>query len=87
MDRSQLKEEDAQIEEIKGTGYPKRIDHHQLCTLRASCYNTQFDKMEDWDVKTSEIIGVYLQNDYYKEDIHINMEGEMVNLLEEIYPS
>ena len=43
--------------------------------------------MEDWDVKTSEIIGVYLQNDYYKEDIHINMEGEMVNLLEEIYPS
>ena len=40
--------------------------------------------MEGRDVETSEITGALLQTDYGKGDIHINMEGEVVNLLEDI---
>ena len=43
--------------------------------------------MEDWDVATSDIPGAFLQTDYDKEDIHMNMEGETVFLLEDIDPS
>ena len=34
--------------------------------------------MEDWDVATSDIPGAFLQTDYDKGDIHMNMEGETV---------
>ena len=42
--------------------------------------------MEGQDVATAEIPRVFLQNDYNKGDTHINMEGTMVTILEEIYP-
>ena len=42
------------------------------------------DEMEGRDVVTSEIPGDFLKTSYEKRDIHINMETEMVNLLEEI---
>ena len=38
-------------------------------------------------VATSDTPGDFLQNDYYKGDIHINMEGAMVPLIEEIKPA
>ena len=41
--------------------------------------------MEVQDVATSEIPGNFLQTDYDKGDININMEGEMVTQLEKIY--
>ena len=44
------------------------------------------DATEGRDVATADITGAFLQTDYDKGDIHINMEGEMVTLLEEIYP-
>ena len=37
------------------------------------------DTIEGQDVSTAEIPGAFLQNDYYKGDIDINMEGVMVN--------
>ena len=37
-------------------------------------------------VATSDIPGAFLQTDYNKGDIHINMEGAMVTLLKEINP-
>ena len=42
--------------------------------------------MEVQDVATSDVQGAFLQNGYYKVDIHINMEGEMSTILEEIDP-
>ena len=42
--------------------------------------------MEGWYVATADTPGAFLQTDYNKGDIHINMEGEMVNLLEDIEP-
>ena len=44
------------------------------------------DKMEFWEVTTADIPGAFLQNDYEKGDIHINLEGSVVNLLENINP-
>ena len=43
-------------------------------------------EMEGWDVVTDDIPGYFLQNDYSRGDIHINMEGEMLTLLENINP-
>ena len=45
------------------------------------------DSMEVQYIATADIPGAFLQNDYDKGDIHIKIEGEMVNLLEEIDPS
>ena len=45
------------------------------------------DSMEGRYIATADIPGAFLQNDYDKGDIHIKIEGEMVNLLEEIDPS
>ena len=39
------------------------------------------------DVATAEIPGYFLQADYKKGDIHINMEVKMVTLFEDIYPA
>ena len=44
------------------------------------------DMMEVQDVYTSDIPGAFQQTYYGKGDIHINMEGTMVTILEEIYP-
>ena len=41
---------------------------------------------EHQDTATADIIGAFLQTDYDKGDININMEREMVNLIKEIYP-
>ena len=43
--------------------------------------------MEGRDVATAEIPGAFLQTDYDKVDMHINIEGAVVTLLEEIYPT
>ena len=45
--------------------------------LMLSC---MIDAMEYPDVATAEIPGAFLQTDYYKVDIDINMEGVMVNI-------
>ena len=45
------------------------------------------DTTEFWDVATADIPGAFIQTDYKKRDIYINMEGEMVTLLEEIDPA
>ena len=37
--------------------------------------------MEVREVATSDIPGDFLQTDYYKREIHIKMEGDMVTLL------
>ena len=42
------------------------------------------DATEGRDVAAAEIPWAFLKTDYYKGDIHMNMEGEMVNLPEEI---
>ena len=42
---------------------------------------------EGQDVENYYIPGAFLKTDYDKGEIHIKMEGTMVNLLEEIYPS
>ena len=42
--------------------------------------------MEGQEVATADIPGAFLQTDYDKGDIHIKLEGAMVNLLEEIDP-
>ena len=39
------------------------------------------DSMEGRGVATSDIPGYFLQTDYDKGDVHINIEGSMVNLL------
>ena len=44
------------------------------------------DAMEGREVATADILGAFLQTDYYKGDIHIKLEGAMVTLLEEIDP-
>ena len=45
------------------------------------------DTMEVQDVATADIKGAFLQIDYDKGYIQINMEGEMVTLIEEIDPA
>ena len=44
------------------------------------------DEIEGWDVATDDIPGYFLQTDYNRGDIHINMEGKMLTLLENINP-
>ena len=44
-------------------------------------------KMEVRDVATSDITVAFLQTDYNKGDIHINMEGSMATLPKEIDPT
>ena len=44
------------------------------------------DATEGREVATSNIPGAFLQSDFEKGDIHIKLEGDMVNLLEEIKP-
>ena len=39
------------------------------------------DATEGREIATAEIIGAFLQTDYEKGDIHINMEGAMATLL------
>ena len=43
------------------------------------------DTMEGREVATADIPGSLLQTDYDKGDIHIKLEGAMVNLIEDIY--
>ena len=43
--------------------------------------------MEGRDVAISNITGAFLQTDYDKGYIHINMQGAVLTLLEEIYPA
>ena len=45
------------------------------------------DTMEVQDVATGDISESFLQNDYNKGDILINMEGDIVNILKDINPS
>ena len=45
------------------------------------------DMMEVRGVVAAEIPGAYLQFFYDKGDIHINIEGDIVTLLEDIDPS
>ena len=40
--------------------------------------------MEGRDISTADTPGAFLQTDYYKGDIHINMEGSMVTIPGEI---
>ena len=40
------------------------------------------DAIESRDVATVEIIGTFLQTNYDKGEIHINIEGTMVTVLE-----
>ena len=42
--------------------------------------------MEGREVATSDIPGSFLNTDYKKGDIHIKLEGDMVNLIKEIDP-
>ena len=42
--------------------------------------------MEGREVATADIPWAFLQTKYDKGDIHIKLEGDMVNLLEEIDP-
>ena len=51
--------------------------------LMLSCMN---DTMEGREAATADIPGAFMQTEYYKGDIHIKLEGTMVNLLEEIDP-
>ena len=44
------------------------------------------DAMEGQEVKTSGIPGAFLHTDHDKLDIHINLEGATVTLLEDINP-
>ena len=44
------------------------------------------DATEGRDVATADITGAFLQTYYEKGDTHIKLEGEMVTLIEEIYP-
>ena len=46
-----------------------------LCTI---------DAMEGRDVSTADTPGDFLNTDYYKGNIYIKLEGDMVVLLEEI---
>ena len=39
------------------------------------------DVMEGRYIATSDIQGAFLKNDYYKGDIHINMDGARVTIL------
>ena len=39
------------------------------------------DAMQFWDAVTDDIKGSFLKTDSDKGDIHINMEGEMVTIL------
>ena len=43
--------------------------------------------MEGRVVANNEIPGAFLKTDYGKGDIHNNMEGAIMTLLEEIYPA
>ena len=43
--------------------------------------------MEGRNVETSDIPGAFLQTNYYKGYIYINMEGTIVSLLKEIDPA
>ena len=43
------------------------------------------DTMEGRYVATADIPGAFLQTKYDKGDIHIKLEGDMVNLIEDIY--
>ena len=45
------------------------------------------DAMEGWEVATNCIPQFFLQTDYDKRDIHINLEGTMVTLLKDIDPN
>ena len=45
------------------------------------------DVVEVWDIATADITGAFLKTDYNKLDIDIKIEGEMVTLLEDIYPA
>ena len=40
------------------------------------------DSMEGRDVATADILGVFLHTDYDRGNVHKNMEGPMVTLLE-----
>ena len=44
------------------------------------------DATEGWEVATNDILGAFLQTEFYKGDIHIKLEGDVVNLLEDIKP-
>ena len=44
------------------------------------------DAMEGREVATAYTPGAFLRNDYDKGDIHIKLEGSMLNLLEDIDP-
>ena len=81
--------------EIKGRGctdginqrnwiYKEDISSPTMSTegLMISC---MIYTMEGQYVETSNIPGDFLLTDYDKGNIHIKMEGSMVNLLEEIY--
>ena len=41
------------------------------------------DVMEVWDIATSDIRGSFLQTDNKKGDIHIKIEVEIMNIIEE----
>ena len=42
------------------------------------------DAMKGRDISTSGIPGAFLQTDYNKVDMHINLEGVVITLLEDI---
>ena len=42
--------------------------------------------MEGWEVATADIPGSFIYTEYYKGDIHIKLEGDVVTLLEDIDP-
>ena len=44
------------------------------------------DSMEGHEVSTSNIPGAFLQTNYEKVDVHINLEGAMVALIKDIDP-
>ena len=50
-------------------------------------FSCMIGEMEGRDIETAGVPGSFLQDDYKKLDIHINMEGEMVNLIKDINPS
>ena len=42
--------------------------------------------MDGQELATADIQGDFMQTDYDKWDIHIKLEGDMLNLIEEIDP-
>ena len=64
----------------------KEYSSSPIVSTEGITLSCMIDAMEGREVATADIPGAFLQNVYDKGDIHIKLEGAMVNLLEDIDP-